>query len=127
AARVKLAVWDAFHGAGQPVLAGYPVTTSGSTLFGNIAKMFIDEPGWQVDTSNLPGYQNAENVPTIGEQKQAQDYEKLVRLADCEPTLTDFHIFPMLDEFDRSTLLQSGVLRLDFSERPSAIDQTNSV
>ncbi|HEY8027921.1 MAG TPA: hypothetical protein VIE38_00275 [Gaiellaceae bacterium] len=127
AARVKLALWDAFHGTGQPVLAGYTQTTSGSTLFGSIAKMFIDETGWQVDTSNLPGYQNAENVPTISEAQQAIDYEKLVRLADCEPTLTDFHIFPMLDEFDRTTLLQSGVLRLDFSERPSATDPNNSV
>jgi hypothetical protein len=127
AARVKLALWDAFHGTGQPVLAGYTPTTSGSTLFGNVSKMFIDETGWQVDTSSLPGYVNAENVPTISEAQQAVDYEKLVRLADCEPTLTDFHIFPMLDEADRSTLLQSGVLRLDFSERPSATDPNNSV
>ena len=127
AARVKLALWDAFRGTGQPVLAGYAPTTGGTTLFGDIAKMFIDETGWQVDTSNLPGYVNAENVPTISEAQQAIDYEKLVRLADCEPTLTDFHIFPMLDEADRSTLLQSGVLRLDFSERPSATDPNNSV
>jgi hypothetical protein len=127
AARVKLALWDAFHGTAQPVLAGYTPSTTGSTLFGNVAKMFIDETGWQVDTSNESGYTNSENVPTISEAQQAIDYEKLVRLADCEPTLTDFHIFPMLDEADRSSLLQSGVLRVDFSERPSATDPTNSV
>ena len=89
--------------------------------------MLIDETGWQVDTSNEAGYVNAENVPVISEQQQAVDYEKLVHLANCEPTLTDFHIFPLLDESDRSTLLQSGVLRVDFSERPSATDPTNSV
>ena len=127
AARVKLALWDAFHGTAQPVLGGYPVATSGTTLFGPVAKMMIDETGWQVDTSNQSGYTNAENVPTISEQQQALDYEKLVRLSDCEPTLTDFHIFPMEDEADRSSLLQSGVLRVDFSERPSATDPTNSV
>jgi hypothetical protein len=127
AARIKLALWDAFHGTAQPVLAGYTPSTTGSTIFGNVSKMFIDETGWQVDTSSLAGYFNAENVPIISEQKQAQDYEKLVRLADCEPTLTDFHLFPMLDEADRSSLLQSGVLRLDFSERPSATDPNNSV
>ncbi|HXR10763.1 MAG TPA: hypothetical protein VN770_00575 [Gaiellaceae bacterium] len=127
AARIKLALWDAFNGTAQPMLAGYPVSTTGSTLFGNVSKMLIDETGWQVDTTNEAGYTNAENVPTISEAKQAQDYEKLVHLANCEPTLTDFHIFPLIDEADRSTLLQSGVLRVDFSERPSATDPTNSV
>jgi len=127
AARIKLALWDAFHNSGQPVLAGYSPTATSSDLFGNISKMIIDETGWQVDTTNQSGYVNSENVPVISEQKQAQDYDKLVRLADCEPTLTDFHIFPLLDESDRTSLLQSGVLRVDFSERPSAADQTNSV
>jgi hypothetical protein len=125
AARVKLALWDAFHGTGQSVTAGYPaVTSAGQTLFGSL-KTFIDETGWQVATS-LPGYFNTENVPVIDEAKQAQDYEKLVRLADCEPTLTDFHIFHEIDEADR-TGFQSGVLRVDFSERPSATDPANSV
>ena len=127
AARIKLALWDAFHGTGQPVLAGYTPTTTGSDLFGNVSKMLIDETGWQVDTSNEPGYINTENVPVISEQTQAQDYEKLVHLANCEPTLTDFHIFPLLDEADRTSLLQSGVLRVNFTERPSATDPTNSV
>ena len=65
AARVKLALWDAFNGTGQPTLPGYPVTGTGTTLFGNTSRMFIDETGWQVDTSGLPGYFNAENVPAI--------------------------------------------------------------
>jgi len=126
AARVKLALWDAFHGTGQPVTDGYLGLDSVSgTLFPSL-KTFIDETGWQVDTSGLPGYTNSENVPTISEAKQAEDYEKLVRLADCEPTLTDFHIFHEIDESDR-TGFQSGVLRIDFSERPSAVDAANSV
>ena len=126
AARVKLALWDAFHGTGQPVTEGYPAFNSASgTLFGTL-KTFIDETGWQVDTTGLPGYVNTENVPTISEAKQAQDYEKLVRLADCEPTLTDFHIFHEIDEADRAGF-QSGVLRVDFGERPSAVDQANSM
>ncbi len=126
AARVKLALWDAFNGTGQPVTAGYPgLNTVGAALFGTL-KTFIDETGWQVDTSGLAGYTNSENVPTIDEAKQAQDYEKLVHLADCEPTLTDFHIFHEIDEADRLGF-QSGVLRVDGSERPSATDLTNSV
>jgi hypothetical protein len=119
AARIKLALWDAFNGTGQPTLPGYPVTTTGSDLFGDTSRMFIDETGWQVDTTGLPGYTGNENVPTVSEDQQAQDYEKLVHLSNCEPTLTDFHIFHELDESDRAGF-QSGVLHVDFSERPSA-------
>jgi hypothetical protein len=126
AARVKLALWDAFHGTAQPTLPGYPSTTSGTTVYGNTSRMFIDETGWQVDTANLPGYVNAENVPVIGEAKQAEDYEKLVHLANCEPTLTAFHIFHLIDESDRGGF-QSGVLHVDFSERPAAVSLPSSV
>jgi hypothetical protein len=126
AARVKLALWDAFHGTGQPTLPGYPVDTTGTTLYGNTSRMFIDETGWQVDTTGLAGYANSENVPTVSEAKQAEDYEKLVHLANCEPTLTAFHIFHEIDESDRGGF-QSGVLHVDFSERPSALSLPFSV
>ena len=126
AARVKLALWDAFNGTAQPTLPGYPASTTGATLFGNTSRMFIDETGWQVDTTGLAGYVNAENVPMISATKQADDYEKLVHLANCEPTLTAFHIFHELDEADRGGF-QSGVLRVDFSEWPSAFAQPFSV
>ncbi len=127
AARVKLALWDAFNGTAQPTLPGpYPISTTGQTLFGNTIRMFIDETGWQVDTQNRPGYVNNENVPTIDEGKQARIYEKLVHLANCEPTLTAFHIFHEIDEADR-TGFQSGVLRVTGEERPSAADPGNSV
>jgi hypothetical protein len=126
AARVKLALWDAFNGTAQPTLPGYPVTTTGSTLFGDTSRMFIDETGWQVDTQGRPGYTGSENVPVVSEAKQAEDYEKLVHLANCEATLTAFHIFHEIDESDRAGF-QSGVLRVDFSERDSALAAPNSV
>jgi hypothetical protein len=126
AARIKLALYDAFHGTAQPQLAAYSQDTTGVDLFGATSRMFIDETGWQVDTSALPGYFNAENVPPVSEAQQAIDYEKLVHLANCEPTLTAFNIFHEIDEIDRKGF-QSGVLRLDFSERPSATGVSNSV
>jgi hypothetical protein len=126
AARVKLALWDAFNGTAQPTLPGYPANTTGSTLYGSTSRMFIDETGWQVDTTGLAGYSNNENVPTVSPAKQAEDYEKLVHLANCEPTLTAFHIFHEIDEADR-TGFQSGVLRVDFSEWPSALAAPFSV
>src|ERR1035437_6928699 len=113
-------------GRGQPTLPGYPADTTGSTLYGSTARMFIDETGWQVDTTGRPGYTNMENIPVVSEAKQAEDYEKLVHLANCEPTLTAFHIFHEIDEADR-TGFQSGVLRVDFSARDSALSTPNSV
>jgi hypothetical protein len=109
AARVKLALWDAFNGTAQ-----------------DTSRMFIDETGWQVDTTGRPGYTGSENVPVVSEAKQAEDYEKLVHLANCEPTLTALHIFHEIDEGDRAGF-QSGVLRADFSERDSALATPSSV
>ena len=125
-ARIKLALYDAFHGTAQPQLVAYSPDTTGTDLFGNTSRQFIDETGWQVDTSTLAGYTGSENVPTVSEAQQAINYEKLVHLANCEPTLTAFNIFHIIDEQDRGGI-QSGILRLDFSERPSATDATNSV
>ena len=126
AARVKLALWDAFNNTAQPLPSGYGVSTSGSTLYGNTSRTFVDETGWQVDTQNRAGYANNENVPVVSESKQAEDYDKLVHIANCEPTLTAFHLFHLIDESDR-TGFQSGVLRFDFSERESARATANSV
>jgi hypothetical protein len=126
AARVKLALWDAFNGTGQPVLPGYVPSTTGTTLYGDTIRMFIDETGWQVGTAGRPGYVGAENVPIVGEGTQARTYDELVRLADCEPTLSAFHIFHEIDEPDRAAF-QSGVLRVTGEERASAADPTASV
>jgi hypothetical protein len=125
-ARVKLALWDAFHGTAQPQPEAYPVDTTGTTLYGRVSKTFVDETGWQVDTTSRPGYTNAENVPTISEGAQAADYAKLVELANCDQTLTDFHIFHEIDEADRGGF-QSGVLRADSSERDSARAASGSI
>jgi hypothetical protein len=131
AARVKLALWDAFHGTAQPTLPGYPIDATGATLYGSTVRMFIDETGWQVDTTGrstagLDAYADSENVPTIDEATQADDYEKLVHLANCEPTLTTFDIFHEIDESDRAGF-QSGVLRADSSVRPAALSLPSSI
>ena len=126
AARVKLALWDAFHGTGQPLPAAYPVDTTGTDYYGRVSKTFVDETGWQVGTAKRSGYANAENVPVISEAKQAANYEKLVHLANCEKTLTDFHIFHEVDEPNRAGF-QSGVLRDDSTARSSALGTPSSV
>jgi hypothetical protein len=118
--RVKQAIWDAFNGTAQPTFAEFgPFNdTFGARVATNLT-MVIDETGWQVDTATRPGYTNTENVPTIDEATQALYYAQLVHLSDCEPTLTAFHFFHIVDEYDR-TGFQSGVERVTGEERPAA-------
>ena len=84
--RVKQAVWDAFHGTAQPT------TLEGLTFR-------IDEIGWQVDTSGLPGYVNKENVSTIDEPTQAAYVTQMVETYfACDPVVTDVLLFLLVDE-----------------------------
>lgn len=85
-ARVKQAVWDAFHGTAQPT------TLEGLTFR-------IDEIGWQVDTGGLPGYVNRENVATVDERTQAAYVAQMVkRYFACDPAVTDVLLFLLVDE-----------------------------
>jgi len=85
-ARVKQAVWDAFHGTPQPT------TLNGLTFR-------IDEIGWQVDTTGMPGYLNPENVRTVDQATQAAYLAQTVRgYVACDPTVTDVLLFLLADE-----------------------------
>jgi hypothetical protein len=89
-ARVKQAVWDAFNGTAQPT------TLTGLTFR-------IDEVGWQTDTTGLPQYTNAENVPVVSEQTQADDIGQLAtNYFGCDPTVTDVELFLLVDETSRN-------------------------
>ena len=113
--RVKQAVWDAFHGTAQPT------TLEGLTFR-------IDEIGWQVDTKDLPGYVNSENVATIDEATQAAHVAEMVQeYFACDPTVTDVLLFLLVDEPYRNgrdakgKLLgggwQSGLVTVDGQQR----------
>ena len=84
--RVKQAVWDAFHGTAQPT------TLNGLTFV-------VDEIGWQTDTTAYPAYLNAENVPVVTEQRQA-DYLRILasRYFACDPTVVSVQLFLLVDE-----------------------------
>jgi hypothetical protein len=95
-ARVKQAVWDAFHGTAQP-----------TTLDG--LSFRIDEVGWQVSTSGLPGYLNRENVPTVDETTQAAYLRQMVQTyLACDPTVTDVLLFLLVDEPSRNGRDETG-------------------
>jgi hypothetical protein len=84
--RVKQAVYDAFNGTGQPT------TLNGLTFI-------IDEIGWQTDTTQYPGYVNAENVRVVSEQQQADDIRLLAtKYFACDPTVVGVQLFLLVDE-----------------------------
>jgi hypothetical protein len=104
--RVKQALWDAFHGTAQP-----------TTVDG--LKLYLDEVGWQVDTSFGPGYVEAENVPVTDELTQASVYGQIVRRAKCDPDIAEVNVFGFIDDRDRRGF-QAALHRVDGTPRPAA-------
>ena len=88
--RVKQAIYDAFHGTGQPT------TVNGLTFR-------IDELGWQTDTRQYTQYYNGENVAVVSEQTQAQYVQQAIqKYLACDPTVTDVEWFLLIDEGTRN-------------------------
>ncbi|MBM2821435.1 MAG: hypothetical protein HW413_181 [Thermoleophilia bacterium] len=104
--RLKQALWDAFHGTGQP-----------TTVEG--LRLHLDEVGWQVDTSGRPGYHGLENVPVTDELTQAAIYDRLIRQAACDPDIAEVSFFGFRDDGLR-TGFQAALQRTDGSTRPAA-------
>jgi hypothetical protein len=103
--RIKQALWDAFNG-----------TPQATTVQG--LKLYLDEVGWQVDTSGNPVYEGAENVRVTSEQTQAAIYAELVRVVSCDPDVAQLNFFGYYDERNRAGW-QSALRRADGSERPA--------
>ena len=104
--RVRQALWDAFSGTAQP-----------TTVDG--LRLYLDEVGWQVDTTGRDGYVGAENVPVTDEQAQAAIYGELVRRAACDSDVAQVNIFGFRDDASR-TGFQAGLYRADGSPRSAA-------
>jgi hypothetical protein len=103
--RVKQALWDAFEGTPQP-----------TTVDG--LRLYLDEVGWQVDTTALGGYTGDENVAVTDEETQASVYAELVRAAQCDPEVAAMNLFGFRDDALR-TGFQAGLLRVDGTRRPA--------
>ena len=105
--RIKQALWDAFAGTPQP-----------TTLNG--LKLYLDEVGWQVDTSGSEAYEGSENVRVTTEARQAGIYADLVRFVACDRDVAQLNFFGYYDERNRAGW-QAGLRRADGSERPATI------
>lgn len=106
-ARIKQAVWDAFHNTAQPTVE------DGLTLR-------IAETGWQVGilSSARNAYRGQENVPTTDEATQARIYARMITFLACDPAVTSLLFFGLVDETDL-TGFQAGLLRADGTRRGS--------
>ncbi len=104
--RLKQALWDAFHGTGQP-----------TTVEG--LRLHLDEVGWQVDTSGRPGYRGLENVSVTDELTQAAIYDQLIRQSACDLDIAEVSFFGFRDDGLR-TGFQAALHRADGSARPAA-------
>jgi hypothetical protein len=103
--RIKQALWDAFDGTPQRT------TVQGLELY-------LDEVGWQVDTSGSPAYEGAENVRVTSEEAQAGIYADMVEFVACDPDVAQLNFFGYYDERNRAGW-QSALRRADGSERPA--------
>jgi hypothetical protein len=110
--RLKQAVWDAFHGTGQP-------TFGEGRARGNLT-LRLDELGWQVVV--LPGHETSylgrENVRPTDEASQAQIYADAIRYLACDASVRSLYFFLLRDEVDLDRW-QAGLVRADGSRRPS--------
>ena len=111
--RIKQALWDAFNGTAQP-----------TTVEG--LKLYLDEVGWQVDTTRLGVYTGFENVRVTTEATQASIYDQLVRFLVCDPDVAQLNFFGYYDERDRGGW-QSALRRLDGTERPAHVSVTDAI
>ena len=108
--RVKQAVWDAFHGTGQPttVFGSVRHSSSAGELTGPLT-FRIDEIGWQTQTDGLPQYVNAENVPVVSTSTQTR-YLRMITdtYFACDPSVTDVELFLLVDEKYRNGRDETG-------------------
>jgi hypothetical protein len=115
-ARIKQAVWDAFHGTGQPTFeeAGMPRGPV-RTL-----KLRLNEVGWQVGIppASRGAYYGKESVVTTDEGNQAAIYGNLIPLLACDPAVKSALFFNLIDEANLDRW-QSGLLRADWTLRPA--------
>ena len=114
-ARIKQSVWDGFEGTAQPTFPEGPARPGASAL-----GLVIGEFGWQVGVEPaLAGrYFGKENVPTISEADQARYYAELISMLSCDPAVTDAMLLHLVDEPDLGRF-QTGLMRIDLSERPA--------
>ena len=114
--RIKQSVWDAFNGTAQPT---FPETGMPRGPVRTL-KLRLNEVGWQVaiPPASRGAYFGKESVVTTDEGTQAALYGNLIPYLACDPAVESVLFFNLVDE-ENLDRWQSGLLRADWTKRPS--------
>ena len=115
-ARIKQAVWDAFHGTAQPTFPEDGAEHDKSRTLSFV----LDEVGWQatIPRAFRRAYHGRESVRPTTEAAHARIYAQIVDLVACDATVDSLLFFHLIDDRDLDRF-QSGLLRADGSRRPA--------
>src|SRR4051794_32807856 len=119
--RLQQAVWDAFHGTGQPTFeAGTTRVLRSSADLPPPIKWKLDEIGWQTDILDLYKsiYSGKESIKPTSEAKQAAYYANMIQEALCNSLIAELLYFHLIDETDLDRF-QSGVERANGTPKPA--------
>ena len=123
-ARIKQALWDAFHGTHQPVPAEqspYGPALDRTTPFSGLP-INLDEVGSQtiVPANDSAAYDDTpESIVAINSTEQAAYYTQLIQIAECDPDVSSLMFFPLIDNTQINQGFQSGELYADLSHKVS--------
>ena len=127
--RVKQALWDAFHGTGQPVVAEHAGSRTDQFAAPQALPIDLDEGGEQTTiTGHEAAYDGTtENVIPISEAQQAANHVVLAEIAACDPTVKALLFFQLIDNTGVSTGFQSGNLYADLTPKQSYADVKSKI
>ncbi len=119
--RIKQALWDAFHGTGQPVVTEQPGGKMTQFAAPQALPMNLDEVGSQTVVNGHEGAYTdpPESISPISEALQAQYHTQLMEIAACDPAVRALLFFDLIDEADLHNGFQSGNLYADLTHKQS--------
>jgi hypothetical protein len=127
--RIKQALWDAFHGTGQPTVTEQTGGKLAAFAAPQALPINLDEAGEQtVVTGHEPAYDGTlENVVPISEAQQSTDHVELAEIAACDPAVKTLLFFPLIDDTGSSSGFQSGNLFADLTRKQSYAGVKNKI
>jgi hypothetical protein len=128
--RIKQALWDAFHGTGQPTVTPERGARRSATPARQALPVNLDEAGEQtvVPSQETAAYDGTtENVVPISEAQQAANHVQLAEIAACDPAVASLMYFPLIDDSAIASGFQSDNLFADLAEKQSYTAMKNKI
>ena len=105
--RIKQALWDAFHGTGQPTPAEQPAAARRRRERRAVQRRrrCRSHSTRSASRRSITGHEAAytdgpDSIAPISEQQQAANHVALMEIAACDPDVESLFFFPLIDESD---------------------------